>query len=481
MVAPKALTQRTDGEDNDYTDSDSSLNLSFTSASTLSSSSSLSSHCDPPPTPPCPLNPSEPSDTDSLPNDSYLVDTKSAASQSEILSPPEIHVSEVYPSESYPTHFLTLGHTPHSVTHSRGKGTCGAKQRGRGGRGGAGRGRYVSPPTAPSVRCHTEPPSLSAGDLLQVSWQWESRPSHSASLRRRPSRRVSCRWKSRPRPALRRPSGCHLHLSPSSTCVTQIGHSGDSDCDKDGVAGVFVVPGNERKDTLQVHLRHHPQPANTTDATSIPPQSLKRKWRHSDLLPRLLTETLINKRSGGDGVKSVGRIGRTREMPLWMRRLSHLVLGGDQEGTTHPTSTFYMDLLGDQSGTGRRPNSLVSSTSSRSGGGRRRSSVSPRATLVPRLSHKAVGWSLKQRRAAGLHKSPKLPILHLTPPPPDSTHGVEDCDGGDQQHKRSGMLGRLLHRLRPPSPSPMSSPLLVSESGLSIITFRDVSPSRHTF
>ncbi|KAK3866614.1 hypothetical protein Pcinc_027864 [Petrolisthes cinctipes] len=471
MVAPKALTQHTDGDDNHHSGSDSSLNLSLTSAITLSSSSSLSSLCEPPPTPPRLPNPPEPSGTGSIPNDSSVVDTKNTASHSEEVNPPEIHVSEVYPRESCPTHYLTLGHEPRSHAHTGGKVTWGAKQHGQGSRGGAGRGRYVSPPTAPSGRCHTEPPNMPVEDLLQVSWQWESRPARSASLRRRPSRRVSCRWKSRPRPALRRPSGCHLHLSPSSTCVTQTGHSGNSKGDRDGVAGLIMVPEGEGKDTLQVHFRRHPPlpPPHPTVTTSMPPQSLKRKWRHSDLLPRLLTEALVNVRSGGgsgDDVKPAGGMGRTRQMPLWMRRLSHLVLRGDREGTTTPTSTFYMDLQEDQSGTGRRPHSLVSNTSSRSGGSRRRSSVSPRATLAPRLSHKSVGWSLKQRRAAGYSKSPQLPVLHLTPPPPDTTHGAEDYTGGEQQQKRGGVLGRLLHRLRPPSPapSPTSSPLLSRSS-----------------
>ncbi|XP_053642522.2 uncharacterized protein [Cherax quadricarinatus] len=232
------------------------------------------------------------------------------------------------------------------------------------------RGRLVVTPKFPDVfkeretRSQTEPPSgMATPDLLQVSWVWESRlPTRSsASVRRRPSCRVSCRRRPRTRLTPRRApsSSSTSHHSHTPVDDEEVDHdkgfcsggemSDNSDVPEDKIMAVDrVMPdvvmldkcsvdckSNRTMTTAVCSVEVKEAAAPSTDTQQVTlrkktnssylhtvSKSLKQKWRNSDLFfPKLFSET-INIKSNEVSGNRKSILEKAKDLPLQMKKIS---------------------------------------------------------------------------------------------------------------------------------------------------------------
>ncbi|XP_069168436.1 uncharacterized protein [Procambarus clarkii] len=350
------------------------------------------------------------------------------------------------------------------------------------------RGRLVITPKPQEVlkergaRSQTEPPpSLATPDLLQVSWVWDTRPmTRCASVRRRPSCRVSCRRRPRPRPARHRASSSSSASRRSHTPaedVTEAEHdrgfcSGGEMSDNNDAAPReaqvmtpdIIMPDvvvlnkgggswpTERTmlsgercvkakdgpapclDTQQVRLRNK---SNSSYLQTVS-RSLKHKWRNSDLFcPKLFGESLDSYKSkqASDNRKSI--LDRAKDFPLQMKKLTCFLFKNGKElknvdivVTRDAASRFYLEMEAAKAledGRRRLPTRQSSApVSARSSlVVKRQGSFSPRNNL---RKVKTLNWNQKYKTVMGRQKeSSCAPTILVTaaeePVVPASQHG----------------------------------------------------------
>lgn len=320
----------------------------------------------------------------------------------------------------------------------------------------------VPPPEFPrepsGCRSQTEPPP--SPDILQVSWEWES--CRHASLRRRPSRRVSCRWK-KPRVMPRRTT-----LRGARFIGGGDGSLGDNERDADAGDTVVMrqVPrqevgvarrssagrheGGDPQDTGGVRLR-----AKSESAASSRAKSLKRKWRHSDvLLPRLLTEALYQTRPEEGNDKGRTLLEKAKELPGYMKKISHVLFKASKDADQADcsvrqagASTFFLDV-GNLSG--EFPGGvLAEGTVGEASRGPKRHSPSHRGGF---LRPRTLNWNQKYQRAM-LQSKARGPDICVTSPETPCSPGGPEGEGDAKGEEGKGLIGRILGQLRPRSGS----------------------------
>lgn len=334
--------------------------------------------------------------------------------------------------------------------------------------GRARRALFVPPPVPPPqeprehnpCRSQTEPPP--SPDLLQVSWSWES--CRHASLRRRPSRRVSCRWKKlRVTPRRGTLRGARLYGGGDGSQRDNLG-----DADADGT--VWQIPrqevevtgrstvgrreGGDPQDTGGVRLR-----AKSESAASSRAKSLKRKWRHSDaFLPRLLTEAL--QQTGAEEGSDKGRtlLEKARELPGYMKKVSHALFKASKDtdqadfsASQCGASTFYLDV-------GQFPEEFPEGVLAEASGGeasrgpKRHSPCHRGGFFRPRT----LNWNQKYQRAM-LQSKKRGPDICVTSPETPCSPGWQEVEGDTKGEDGKGLLGRIFGQLRPRSASTSTS------------------------
>ena len=336
------------------------------------------------------------------------------------------------------------------------------------------RALYVATPLPPQprehniVRSQTEPPP--SPDILQVSWEWES--SRHTSLRRRPSRRVSCRWK-RPRAMPRR----------APLRGVKIGGIGEDSLENNGgdVDGDdTVVIWQASKQEVEVAGRStsgRRQGENAGDKSGVrrraksesaaaSVKSLKRKWRHSEVLfPRLLTEALQQAKADESGEKSRTLLDKAKDLPSYMKRVSHVLFRTSKDDDEADcvvkrsgASTFYVEL---GNGLQEHPGTVLTETT---GGDASRCvkkhSPSQRGGF---LRPRTLNWNQKYKRAMVQCRTPGPDICVTSPEVPCSPGGQEG-DGDSRNEDGKGLLGRIFGQLRPRSASTSTSRSCVSVS-----------------
>ncbi|KAG0722009.1 SAM and SH3 domain-containing protein 1 [Chionoecetes opilio] len=327
------------------------------------------------------------------------------------------------------------------------------------------RALYVATPLPPQPREHpvgraqTEPPP--SPNILQVSWVWES--SRHTSLRRRPSRRVSCRWK-KPRVMPRRAPLRGVKMGGIGDDLLE---DNGGDADGDDTVVIWQVPrqeaeaagrsttgrlqGEDRKDKGFLRRR-----AKSESATS-PAKPFKRKWRHSEILfPRVLTEALQT-RPEESGDKSRTLLQKAKSLPGYMKKVSHVLFKTSKDDDEAScvvrrtgASTFYVEV---EDCPQELPGAVLAETTGADASqGTKRHSPSLRGGF---LRPRRLNWNQKYKRAMEQCRT-QGPNICVTSP-----EGQEE-DGDAKNEDGKGLLGRIFGQLRPRSGSTSTSRSYVS-------------------
>lgn len=313
------------------------------------------------------------------------------------------------------------------------------------------RGRCVPTPVDPrGVRSQTEPPANKPPpDLLQVSWVWETRqPARVASVRRRPTRKISCRRKIRPRLTIRKAASRRNSTSPQHRASPAKDEDETwAECEEEEGGGEAPAEVAERRPPLApdvlltgthaapgLILGSIPQPnrdgiAEEPAPPPAPPpevalrntrnlnyfqtasRAVKQRWRNSDIvLPKLLRESWANvKPEYGNNKKKRTLIDRARNIPVHIRKISHLLVksvkpseNSDLYGSEKENDIIYLDLRRQLRDSLQRQRSVRRRSVPAVVGVKRQGSFSPRNSLG---RNKAVTWNQKYQAVMGLKRA----------------------------------------------------------------------------
>ncbi|XP_063886899.1 uncharacterized protein LOC135114768 [Scylla paramamosain] len=321
------------------------------------------------------------------------------------------------------------------------------------------RALYVATPLPPPTREHnvgrsqTEPPP--SPDILEVSWVWES--SRHTSLRRRASRRVSSRWK-RPRGMPRRAPLRGVRLGGlgdeslednGGDDTVMIWQGPKQEMEVAGRSGAGRHQGEDSGDTGVIRRRAKSESA----AASV--KSLKRKWRHSEVLfPRLLSEALQQAKADESGDKSRTLLEKAKNLPGYMRRVSHVLFKNSKDEEEADCivkrlggSTFYVEVgncLQERPGT-----VLTEASGGDAARGTKKHGPPVRAGF---LRPRTLNWNQKYKRAMVQCRTPG-PDICITSPEGPCSPGGQEGDGDTRNEDGKGLLGRIFGQLRPRSTS----------------------------
>lgn len=312
------------------------------------------------------------------------------------------------------------------------------------------RGRCVPTPVDPrGVRSQTEPPANKPPpDLLQVSWVWETRqPPRVASVRRRPTRKISCRRKIRPRLTIRKATSRRSSISPQhraspakdedetwAECEEEEGGEAPAEVAerRSPIAPDVLLTGTHAAPGLILASTPQPNRDGIAEEAGPPPgpppevalrntrnlnyfqtasRAVKQRWRNSDIvLPKLLRESWANEKpEKGNKKKKRTLFERARNIPVHIRKISHLLVqsvkpseNSDLYGSEKENDIIYLDLRRQLRDSLQRQRSVRRRSVPAVVGVKRQGSFSPRNSLG---RNKAVTWNQKYQAVMGLKRA----------------------------------------------------------------------------
>lgn len=351
------------------------------------------------------------------------------------------------------------------------------------------RGRCVPTPVDPrGIRSQTEPPANKPPpDLLQVSWVWETRqPARVASVRRRPTRKISCRRKIRPRLTIRKAASRRNSASPqhrASPAKDEDETWAECDEDEGGSEAPIEIVDRKSPPAPDVLTGTHTSPslilANIPNRDGVaedpglpttppPPEvalrntrnlnyfqtasrAVKQRWRNSDMiLPRLLKDSLGNVQPEYENNKKKRTFfDRARNIPLHIRKISHLLVksvkpseDSDLYGSEKENDIIYLDLRKQLRDSLQRQRSVRRRSVPAIVGVKRQGSFSPRNSLG---RNKAVTWNQKYQAVMGLKRAgggsdrggADCPVIQVTEAAGGSATPAFEGDGDGEGEWRS--------------------------------------------